>query len=311
MSRVLVTGGAGFIGSHLVDALVRRKHRVYVVDDLSAGRRTQVPRSVRFFKLNICSPRLREIFKRVKPDYVFHLAAQKSVSKSVKDPVFDAEQNIIGSLNVLQQCVYQKAKKVIFSSTGGAIYGDTSKIPTDEKHEEMPVSPYGVAKLSIDKYLHYFSTVHGLKYVSLRYANVYGPRQDPEGEAGVVAIFLDRILRNKQPFINGHGRQTRDYVYVDDITSANLKAMKPNVQGIYNIGTSQQTSVNSLFRKIKRITKADKPEKHARAIPGEQQRSCLSYKKYQRASGWKPQVKLDKGLVLTYEWFKEQYGKKR
>ncbi|MFA5134782.1 MAG: NAD-dependent epimerase/dehydratase family protein [Patescibacteria group bacterium] len=310
MSRMLVTGGAGFIGSHLVDMLLRHGHSVSVVDDLSTGRRSQVQKRARFFKANVCSPRLRGIFSQAKPDCVFHLAAQKSISRSVANPAFDAEQNIIGSLNVLQQCVKAGVKKFIFSSTGGAIYGDTPHMPTDEKHIEQPVSPYGVAKLAIDKYLHYYHSVYGLRYVSLRYANVYGPRQDPEGEAGVVAIFLDRILKHRQALINGHGRQTRDYVYVDDVIAANRVALRPKLLGIYNIGTSRQTSVNNLFRKLKKISGTAMPEKHARPMKGEQQRSCLSYRKIQHAAGWKPRVPLEQGLALTYEWFKEHYEKK-
>ncbi len=310
MAKILVTGGAGFIGSHLVDELIRKKHRVVVVDDLSAGSRKNVNTAASFYKLGISSPRLKNIFASVRPQYIYHLAAQKSVRESVENPIRDARINIEGSLNVLENAVRYRAKKFIFISTGGAIYGDTNKVPTLESHPEHPVSPYGVSKLTVDKYLHFYKNVHGLPYVSLRLSNVYGPRQDPEGEAGVVAVFISRILSNKQPIINGKGTQTRDYIYVSDVVDACAKSMRPNVQGIYNIGTSKEVTVNTLFDQIKNTSNSGFFRKYASPLPGEQQRSCLSYALFSNKTNWKPRVTLNKGLLLTYNWFDEQYEKK-
>jgi len=310
MSKILVTGGAGFIGSHLVDELIRKKHQVVVADDLSVGLRSNVNPKARLIKLAIQDKKLKSVFSANKFDIVYHLAAQKNVRISVDNPVFDAEVNILGSLNLLEQCRKFKIKRFIFMSTGGAIYGDTTSIPTRETHSEDPISPYGVAKLAIDKYLHYYHTVFRLQYVSLRLANIYGPRQDPEGEAGVVAIFFDRILRNLQPVINGTGKQTRDYVFVDDVVRACLCGMRPSVQGIFNIGTEHETSVNRLFTHIKKISKSQLHQKHVPALVGEQQRSCLSARKFKKQTGWRPTIDLFRGLVLTYNWFHEQYEKK-
>ena len=310
MSKILVTGGAGFIGSHLVDALINKKHRVVVVDDLSVGRRANVNSKAGFIKLAIQDKKLKTVFSSNKFDFVFHLAAQKNVRVSVEDPVFDAKVNILGSVNLLEQCRKYNIKKFIFASTGGAIYGDTLSIPTLETHSEDPISPYGVAKLAIDKYLHYYHTVFGLQYVSLRLANIYGPRQDPEGEAGVVAIFFDRILKNRQPVINGHGRQTRDYVFVDDTVQVGLLSLRTSVKGIYNIGTAKETSVNGLFTHIKKVSNSKFSQKHGPALAGEQQRSCLSAKKFKQQTNWSPSINLSNGLLLTYKWFQEQYEKK-
>lgn len=310
MARVLVTGGAGFIGSHLVDELIRKKHRVVVVDDLSSGRRININKAATFYKVSICSSQLKKIFASVRPQYIYHLAAQKSVRESVENPVEDARINIEGSLNLLENSRRYRAKKFIFISTGGAIYGDTNKVPTIESHPEHPVSPYGVSKLAVDKYLHYYNDMYDLAYVSLRLSNVYGPRQDPDGEAGVVAIFISRILRNKQPVINGNGTQTRDYVYVSDVVDACIFSMSRNIQGIYNIGTSKETTVNTLFDHIKDISNSQVSRKHGSALPGEQQRSCLSFTLFKNRTNWKPKVSLRNGLSLTYNWFDEQYEKK-
>jgi UDP-glucose 4-epimerase len=307
MTNVLVTGGAGFIGSHIVDALINKRYHVFVVDDLSSGRRENINKKAKFIKLDVRDKRLAVIFKKITPQFVFHLAAQKSVSKSVADPSADADINILGSINLFENCRSHKVKKIIFSSTGGAIYGDTSTIPTSENQVEMPVSPYGVAKLSIEKYLYYYKMVFGLPYVILRYANVYGPRQDPEGEAGVVAIFLDKILTHQQPFINGHGRQTRDYVYVSDVVRANILAMQQGVTGAFNIGTAKETSVNDLYGHIHDIANTTFRAKHRKGLLGEQQRSCLSFLKYKKFSGWKPEISLARGLRITHEWFEDKY----
>lgn len=296
--KCLVTGGAGFIGSHLVDALIKKRHQVSVIDDLSAGKKANLNPKARFYQIDI-SDNLASIFKKEKPEVVFHLAAQKNVRRSVQNPYKDAQINILGTLNLLAHC--QNIKKFIFASSGGAIYGATKILPTPETTIANPLSPYGVSKLAIEKYL----AVLKIPYVSLRYSNVYGPRQDPEGEAGVVAIFINRIRKGRAPIIFGSGRQTRDYIYVDDVVVANLEALKRNVQGAFNIGTSCQRSVNQL---LKMIDPQARPI-HESVRPGEVQRSCLDIKKAKHLLGWKPKTKLEEGIRLTKDYFRKQDGK--
>ena len=301
--NILVTGGAGFIGSHIVDSLVKKEHKLIVIDNLSTGLEENLNSEVRFYKRSI-SDDLSDIFEKEKPKVVFHLAAQINVRRSVENPVFDAKNNIIGSLNILENMRKTGGKKIVFSSTGGAIYGDKVKIPTPESEEEKPYSPYGVAKLSIEKYLNFYKKVHGIDFVSLRYANVYGPRQNSRGEAGVIAIFLDKILKGDQPTINGSGKQTRDYVYVKDVVSANILSLQKESSGIFNVGTSKETSVNELFEKIVELTGKTVKEVHGPSKKGEQMRSCLSYEKIKKELGWEPKFDLDSGLKETVEWFK-------
>ena len=302
--KILVTGGAGFIGSHLVDRLIKEGHKVVIIDNLSTGRKENLNPKAEFYKIDICSPKNSQIFQKEKPEIVFHLAAQIDVRKSVENPVENAKINILGSLNLLENCKKYKVKKIIFASTGGAIYGDANIVPTPEDYPEFPLSPYGIEKLIVDKYLNYYHKVFGLPYVSLRLANVYGPRQNSQGEAGVIAIFCGKMLSGKQPIINGDGKQTRDFVFVDDVVEANMLALKKNKVGIFNIGKAKETDVNTIFKKLKELTGLKYKEIHGPALPGEQKRSCLNYSKAQKELGWRPEYSLEKGLEITVDWFK-------
>lgn len=304
--KVLVTGGAGFIGSHVVDRLVEEGHDVVVVDNLSTGKRKNVNRAANLYKLDIQSSRLERIFRNERPNVVIHLAAQVSVRNSVADPVFDAQVNILGTMNVVHQAVQHGARKVVFSSSGGAIYGEQDMFPAPESHPTNPLSPYGISKLCGEHYLSYFQRTSGIQTVSLRYANVYGPRQDPEGEAGVVAIFIQKMLNNEQPIINGNGRQTRDFVFVDDVAEANLAAMGQETQGVYNVGTGVETSINELFRLLATLTGATSKEVHGPAKKGEQLRSIVDPAKIRQALGWEMKVDLPDGLKRTVAFFREK-----
>jgi len=304
--KVLVTGGAGFIGSHLVDRLVQEGHEVVVVDNLSTGKRRNLNRAARFYKLDIQSWRLERVFRNERPNIVMHLAAQMDVRKSVEDPVFDAQVNVLGMLNVLQQAVRHGVRKVVFSSSGGAIYGEQEIYPAPESHVTRPLSPYGISKLCGEQYLSYYQRVSGLQIVSLRYANVYGPRQDPDGEAGVVAIFIQKLLNNEQAIVNGNGRQTRDFIYVEDVVEANLAVMGQETQGTYNVGTGEETSINDLFRILITHTNSTCKEVHGPAKNGEQARSVIDSGKLRQELSWEPKTELSEGLKRTVDYFRER-----
>lgn len=306
--KVLVTGGAGFIGSHLADRLVQEGHEVIIVDNLVTGKRRNINRAARFYKLDIQSWRLERVFRNERPNVVMHLAAQMDVRKSVEDPMFDAQVNILGTLNVLQQAVRHGVRKVVFSSSGGAIYGEQEMYPAPESHVTNPLSPYGLSKLCGEHYLSYYQRISGLQVVSLRYANVYGPRQDPEGEAGVVAIFLQKLLNNEQAVINGNGRQTRDFVFVEDVVEANLAMMGQETQGTYNVGTGVETSINDLFRILIQHTGSSCKEVHGPAKKGEQARSVIDSAKLRHELSWEPKISLSEGLKKTVEYFRERLG---
>lgn len=302
--KILVTGGAGFIGSHLVNSLVKARHKVVVVDDLSTGKKENLNSTAKFYRLNIKDQKVAAVFKKEKPVIVFHLAAQMNVRKSIADPVFDAETNIVGALNLLENCVKYNIRKFVFISTGGAIYGDGVKMPTPESTPEAPISPYGIAKLSLEKYLHYYHHQYGLNYSILRLANVYGPRQNYLGEAGVVAIFCNQ-LKNHQPlFINGSGRQTRDFVCVADVVAACQKVLVDRKPNLYNIGTGKENNINQLAAVLQKVSGVKVAIKHRPAIMGEQMRSCLSAQKIKSRLNWQPRYDLQKGLKETWEWFK-------
>jgi UDP-glucose 4-epimerase len=302
--KILVTGGAGFIGSHIVDAYLERGHEVVVVDDLSSGRKQNLNPKAQFYELKIQDTKVGELFAKHRFDVVNHHAAQMDVRRSVADPMFDAQTNVLGMLNLLQNCVQHGVNKFIFASTGGAIYGEQDYFPADENHPTWPISPYGITKLTGEKYLFYYKQVFNLQHIIFRYANVYGPRQNPHGEAGVVAIFSERLLSGGQPIINGDGRQTRDYVYVGDLVCANLMALDYDKSDVFNIGTGKETDVNELFHLIKKAAGSQAEEVHGPAKAGEQLRSCLSYEKAERILGWKPEVDLKQGLQMTVEFFK-------
>jgi len=309
--KVLVTGGAGFIGSHVVDTCLRVGHEVAVVDNLATGKRSRVNAAARLHVVDLRSGRLAEVFERERPEAVAHLAAQAAVPRSVKDPLFDASVNVLGSLNLLDCCRRFGVHRVIYSSSGGAGYGDTDVIPTPEDHPLRPASPYGVTKVTVEMYVNAWVSLYEVSGVSLRYANVYGPRQDPEGEAGVVAIFCHRILTGQRPIINGDGEQTRDYVYVDDVATANLLALEhPEVAGCLNVGTGVETSVNELHRTLAHAAGRPAPAQHGPAKPGEQRRSCLSPTEAKRRLGWAPGVSLHDGLARTLEFFQRELSER-
>jgi len=304
--KILITGGAGFIGSHLADKLIEQNHKVVIIDNLSTGRKENLNKKAKFYKIDINKKEVSTIFKKEKPEIVFHFAAQINVRKSVEDPIEDAKANILGGLNILENCKKFKVKKVIFSSTGGAIYGDADIIPTPESYPEYPLSPYGIAKLTTEKYLNYYNKVFGMPFVALRFANVYGPRQNSKGEAGVVAIFCDQIFSKKQPIINGDGLQTRDFVFVADIVNAATLAIKAEKSGIFNVATAKETNINDIFLIIKQETGAAFKEVHKPAPKGEQQRSCLDYSKIKSELNWSPKYDLEQGLKETVAWFKQK-----
>ncbi len=301
--KILVTGGAGFIGSHIVDAYIGAGHKVVVADNLSSGKREHVHAKAEFHPIDIRDAALGELFRKHTFDVVNHHAAQMDVRKSVSDPSYDASVNIVGGLNVFELARMHKTKKIIFASTGGAIYGEQDYFPADEEHPTRPLSPYGISKLCSEKYLFYYKAVHGLDSVVLRYANVYGPRQNPHGEAGVVAIFSGRMANGEESVINGDGKQTRDYTYVGDVVRANVRALSSEGSNIFNVGTGVETDVNTLFHTLKSHFGSSVSERHGPAKAGEQLRSVISNKKIQKTLGWKPEVSLEEGLKLTAAYF--------
>jgi UDP-glucose 4-epimerase len=304
--NILITGGAGFIGSHITDTYIAEGHNVIIVDNLSGGVLENINQKARFYQLDIRSEKLEDVFQKEKIDIVNHLAAQMDVRRSVADPKFDASVNVLGGLNLFESARKHRVKKIIFSSTGGAIYGEQDYFPADEEHPMRPLSPYGITKLCTEKYLFFYKAVYGIDHVILRYANVYGPRQNPHGEAGVVAIFCNKMLKGEKPFINGDGKQTRDYTFVSDVVKANLLALKHDGSAIYNVGTSIESDVNKLFYELRNHLNPSCPEQHAPAKAGEQQRSVISFKKIEQELGWHPTVQVDEGLRLTAEYFKKK-----
>ena len=305
MPNVIVTGGAGFIGSNLVDRLVEAGHEAVVVDNLSSGKRDYINARAKFYEADIRDQKkIEEIFAAEKPDFVCHLAAQIDVRQSVEDPIFDNAVNVVGGLNVLRAAKANGVKKIIFSSTGGALYGGAETMPTPEEYPTYPLSPYGINKLAFEKYLNYYYKAFGQKYVSLRFANVYGPRQYKGGEAGVVSIFVDHAVNGKTSFIYGDGRQTRDFIYVGDVADAFLKAMETDFIGEINISTGLENDLLEVVAAIERAAGRKMSCEFREARPGEERRSCLSYEKAKKILGWQPAVSLEEGIRRTIEWAK-------
>ncbi len=339
---VLVTGGAGFIGSHIVDLLIKNNYEVVIIDDLSSGREENINQKARFYKLNISDKKeLTEIFKQEKPDYIFHEAAQISVSFSVRDPLFDAQTNILGSLNLLQCCLLdQQVKGIVFASSGGTIYGEPEHFPITEDYPFRPQSPYGISKVAVEHYLDFYQKNYNLPYVALRYGNVYGPRQDPYGEAGVIAIFIEKMLKGEIPTINGDGEYIRDYIYVEDIAQANLLALQNMVKlskdirevqktkekekeaktetetkvkpepeiklNSFNLGTGRGVSVNEIFSLLKEIIKFPHPAHYGPPRAGDLRKNILNCRLISEVLGWQPQFDFPRGLEKTVNWFKEK-----
>jgi UDP-glucose 4-epimerase len=301
--RVLVTGGAGFIGSHVADHLLRHDHEVAVVDNLSTGKRENVPAEARFYEADIRTG-CPEVFEDFGPEVISHQAAQMDVRRSVREPDFDADVNVLGTIRLLKNCTEYGVQKFIFASTGGAVYGEQQEFPAPEDHPQYPVSPYGVSKLAGERYLYFYGVQYGLTGVALRYANVYGPRQDPHGEAGVVAIFCGNLAAGETSTINGTGKQTRDYVYVGDVARANVLALEGEMPpGAYNIGTGIETSVNELYELLRKASGRDIPPRHGPAKPGEQLRSSVDPSKAANYLGWQPELDLATGLARTLDFF--------
>jgi UDP-glucose 4-epimerase len=306
--KILVTGGAGFIASHIADAYLAAGHEVVIMDDLSSGKRTNLPAAAKFYHADIRSPEAREIVRNERPQVLSHHAAQMDVRKSVADPAFDATVNVLGMINMLEGAREIGVEKVLFASSGGATYGEQSEFPAPETHTHDPLSPYGITKATGEHYLFYYHAVYGMPYVALRYANVYGPRQDPHGEAGVVAIFTERLLANQAPTINGDGKQTRDYVFVGDVVRANLAALERPFVGSVNIGTGVETDVSTLYAHLRVLTGSPHPATHGPAKAGEQRRSVIAIGRAAKVLGWKPEISLEEGLRRTVEFFRTRLG---
>jgi UDP-glucose 4-epimerase len=302
--KVLVTGGAGFIGSHVVDAYLAAGHEVLVVDNLCTGKRENLNPKARFHELDILDPKTAELIRAERPDVLNHHAAQMDVRRSVADPLFDARTNILGTITLLEAARQAGVRKVLFVSSGGAAYGEQETFPAPETHPTWPVSPYGVSKRSGELYCHFFQVEYRMPFVAFRYANVYGPRQDPHGEAGVVAIFSGRMLRGEPVTVNGDGKQTRDYVYVGDVARMSLLALERDATGPVNIGTGRETDVNELAATLLEVSGSRSEVRHGPAKGGEQRRSVVDIRRAAEVFGWRPEVSLRDGLARTVEFFR-------
>ena len=301
--NILVTGGAGFIGSHIVNTYIEAGHNVTVIDNLSSGEMRFLNPKAKFYEMDILSPDVSEVLKSEKINAINHHAAQISVSDSVANPLFDANANIIGTLQLIQSAVSLGVEKFIFASTGGAMYGEQVSFPASEEHPCHPLSPYGISKLSAENYIRYFNEQYGLSTTVLRYSNVFGPHQNPHGEAGVIAIFCQKLVKEQRPLICGDGEQTRDFISVRDVARANLIALEPACTGTFNVGTGIETSVNVLTEKLLKVSGKNISAEYGSARSGEQRRSSIDAKKFQHDFNWKPEVSIEQGLIETYDFF--------
>jgi UDP-glucose 4-epimerase len=309
--KILVTGGAGFIGSHIVDAYIEHGHQVVVIDDLSTGHSENVNPHARFLKMDVRDPDLLHLFAEERFTIVNHQAARANVRASMEDPMIYADVNIRGGINLLECCRKYGVEKLIYASTGGCVYGEPKYLPADEEHPVQPRDPYGASKASFELYLPVYAMNYGIRYTILRYPNVYGSRQDPFGEAGVVSIFTGQMLRGVQPIINGDGEQVRDYVFVEDVVNANLLALSNGNNDVFNLGWGIGTSVNMIFHHLKSITNSNVKEVHGPPKIGEVQKSCLDASKAKRLLGWEAQVELEEGLRRTVDFFRPVFTNKR
>ena len=306
--KVLITGGAGFIGSHIADLLIKKGYPVVIVDNLSRGSKKNVNKKAKFYQVDIISPRLKRIFAQEKPEIVIHEAAQINVRDSVTDPKKDARINVSGSISLFQTAGKAKVKKIIYASSGGAIYGEPRKLPVKEDHPISPLCPYGASKCSAELYLKCFASLFGFKYVVLRYSNVFGPRQDPKGEAGVISIFIDKFLQGEAPVIFGDGKQTRDFIFVQDVALANYLALLYRESGIFNIGSGKEVSVLEIYNSLKKILNSPVKAKFGPKVEGEVRRIYLDVSLAKKKLGFKPKVNFKDGLERTINWVKSSYG---
>jgi UDP-glucose 4-epimerase len=303
-TKILITGGAGFIGSHLADELKVQGYEVHILDNLSVGKRQNIPKGATLHEIDIRDKqKVEKLFAQHKFPVVYHEAAQMSIRGSVKDPLNDSDINVRGLITLMESGRQHGLEKVIFASSGGAIYGNPLRIPQEEDHPVKPISPYGISKLTCEEYLRFYWETYKIAYVSLRYANVYGPRQNPDSGAAVIAIFMKKLLTGKQPVINGAGTNTRDFVYISDVVAANLHALDYHGIGPFNIGMGRETDVNTIFKLISKICQVDIPEIHGPEIAGDQQRSVLDNSRANKILGWEPCISLEKGLYETYKWY--------
>lgn len=302
--KICITGGAGFIGSNIADRYIDLGHEVVIIDNLSLGFKENIPAGAKFYQEDINSQNLLKIFEEEKFDIVNHHAAQMSVRYSVELPIDDAQTNILGGINVMSCAHKTGVKKIIFASSAGTVYGEQSDFPCDESHPNMPISPYGVSKYSTEKYLQYYNSLFGMNYVIFRYTNVYGRRQNPNGEAGVIAIFAHKMLKGEDTYLTGEGKISRDYVYIDDVVEANVLALEENVAGIFNISTEVEVDLHYIFEELSLLTGYNKPKVLAGFKKGEQLRSSCSYKKFNYATGWQPKMNLKNGLAETIKFYK-------
>ncbi|MBZ0310148.1 MAG: NAD-dependent epimerase/dehydratase family protein [Anaerolineae bacterium] len=300
--KILLTGGAGFIGSHLAEAMLAKGHKVVIIDNLATGKRAYIPPEATFYETDICDPQIEAVFETEQPDMVCHHAAQMSVLISMRKPLLDASTNILGGINLLNAAKNAGVQHVVFSSSGGTVYGEPAYLPVAESAPLLPLSPYGISKLTFEHYLR----ISGLSHTILRYANVYGPRQSPHGEAGVIAIFAERMLKGLDTVIYGDGNQERDFVYVSDVVAANLAALEGKIEGIFNIGTGVGTTINRIYNLVSQAADYPHPQHHAERKEGEVYKIILDCRHASTGLHWEAQIGLEEGIYQTVQFFRQQ-----